>query len=146
MNYQPFCTHYAATSYKPRKLSRPLRQGAQVISHLKVCWSHFHTKSHPIFLQLFDYFCLNILYQKAYYTLTTFDVFFKDELIQVVAPPVGQLNLVSERMDFPKPSPEEAAERDISLLKLVPPQALVYPTESNPLRIFVSRSWLSQRT
>ncbi|KFO94457.1 Primary ciliary dyskinesia protein 1, partial [Buceros rhinoceros silvestris] len=88
MNYQPFCTHYAATSYKPRKLSRPLRQGAQ------------------------------------------------DELIQVVASPVGQLNLVSERMDFPKPSPEEAAERDISLLKLVPPQALVYPTESNPLRIF----------
>lgn len=65
-------------------------------------------------------------------------VFFKDELIQVVASPEGQLNLVSQRMDFHKPSPEEAAERDISLLKLVPPQALVYPTESNPLRIFVS--------
>ncbi|NWX20590.1 PCDP1 protein, partial [Aegotheles bennettii] len=74
MNYQPFCTHYAATSYKPRKLSRPLRQGAQ------------------------------------------------DELIQVVASPERQLNLVTER--------------DISLLKLVPPQALVFPTESNPLRIF----------
>uniref|UniRef100_A0A8C3R8L5 Cilia and flagella associated protein 221 n=1 Tax=Cyanoderma ruficeps TaxID=181631 RepID=A0A8C3R8L5_9PASS len=29
MKYQPFCTHYAATSYKPVKLSRPLRQGAQ---------------------------------------------------------------------------------------------------------------------
>ncbi|KFQ01454.1 Primary ciliary dyskinesia protein 1, partial [Haliaeetus albicilla] len=88
MKYQPFCTHYAATSYKPRKLSRPLRQGAQ------------------------------------------------DELIQLVASPEGQLNLVSQRMDFHKPSPEEAAERDISLLKLIPPQALVYPTESNPLRIF----------
>ncbi|KGL95134.1 Primary ciliary dyskinesia protein 1, partial [Charadrius vociferus] len=85
MKYQPFCTHYAATSYKPRKLSRPLRQGAQ------------------------------------------------DELIQVVASPEGQLNLVSQRMDFHKPSPEEW---DISLLKLVPPQALVYPPESNPLLIF----------
>ncbi|XP_074001729.1 cilia- and flagella-associated protein 221 [Numenius arquata] len=81
MKYQPFCTHYAATSYKPQKLSRPLRQGAQ------------------------------------------------DELVQVVASPEEQL----ERMDFHKPSPEEGAE---SLLKLVPPQALVYPTESNPLRIF----------
>ncbi|XP_075286472.1 cilia- and flagella-associated protein 221 isoform X1 [Opisthocomus hoazin] len=88
MKYQPFCTHHAATSYKPRKLSRPLRQGAQ------------------------------------------------DELIQVVASPEGQLNLVSQWKDFHKPSPEEAAERNISLLKLVPPQALVYPTESNPLRIF----------
>ncbi|XP_035752216.1 cilia- and flagella-associated protein 221 [Egretta garzetta] len=77
MKYQPFCTHHAATSYKPRKLSRPLRQGAQ-----------------------------------------------------------GQLNLVSQRMEFHKPSPEEIAERDISLLKLIPPQALVYPPESNPLRIF----------
>ncbi|KFV02406.1 Primary ciliary dyskinesia protein 1, partial [Pterocles gutturalis] len=82
MKYQPFCTQHAATSYKPRKLSRPLRQGAQ------------------------------------------------DELIQVVASPEGQLNL-----DFHKPSPEVAG-KDISLLKLVPPQALVYPTESNPLRIF----------
>ncbi|XP_053926680.1 cilia- and flagella-associated protein 221 isoform X2 [Cuculus canorus] len=88
MKYKPFCTHHAATSYKPRKLSRPLRQGAQ------------------------------------------------DELIQVIASPVGQLNLASQRMDFHKTSPEEVAERDISLLKLVPPQALVYPTESNPLRIF----------
>ncbi|XP_010295683.1 PREDICTED: cilia- and flagella-associated protein 221, partial [Phaethon lepturus] len=88
MKYQPFCTHHAATSYKPRKLSRPLRQGAQ------------------------------------------------DELIRVVASPEGQLNLVSQRTDFHKPSPEEVAERDIGLLNLVPPQALVYPTESNPLRIF----------
>ncbi|XP_065494145.1 cilia- and flagella-associated protein 221 [Caloenas nicobarica] len=77
MKYQPFCTHYAATSYKTRKLSRPLRQGAQ-----------------------------------------------------------DELNLVSQRTDFHKPSPEEAAERDISLLKLVPPQTLVYPAETNPLRIF----------
>lgn len=61
-------------------------------------------------------------------------VFFKDELVQVVASP----------KDYHKPSSEEVAERDISLLKLVPPQALVYPTESNPLRIFVSRSWLPQ--
>lgn len=59
-------------------------------------------------------------------------VFFKDELVQVVASP----------KDYHKPSSEEVAERDISLLKLVPPRALVYPTESNPLRIFVSRSWL----
>ncbi|KAM6070335.1 cilia- and flagella-associated protein 221 isoform 1-T1 [Chlamydotis macqueenii] len=88
MKYQPFCTHYAATSYKPRKLSRPLRQGAE------------------------------------------------DELVQVVASPEGQLNLVSQRTDFHIPPPEEAAERDISLLKLVPPQALVCPTESSPLRIF----------
>ncbi|KFW08933.1 Primary ciliary dyskinesia protein 1, partial [Eurypyga helias] len=88
MNYQPFCTHHAATSYKPRKLSRPLRQGAQ------------------------------------------------DELVQVVASPEGQLKLVSQRMGFHKTSPEEVAAKDISLLKLVPPQALVYPTESNPLRIF----------
>uniref|UniRef100_A0A8B9B940 Cilia and flagella associated protein 221 n=1 Tax=Anser brachyrhynchus TaxID=132585 RepID=A0A8B9B940_9AVES len=86
--YQPFCTHHAATSYKPRKLCRPLRQGAQ------------------------------------------------DELVQVVPSPEGQLDLVSHRMDFDKPSPEEVAERHVSLLKLVPPQALVYPTESNPLRIF----------
>lgn len=56
-------------------------------------------------------------------------VFFKDEL-----------NLLSQRTDFHKPSLEEAAEKDISLLKLVPPQALVYPAETNPLRIFVSRS------
>nr|XP_010309307.1 PREDICTED: cilia- and flagella-associated protein 221 [Balearica regulorum gibbericeps] len=88
MKYQPFCTHHAATSYKPRKLSRPLRQGAQ------------------------------------------------DELVQVVSSPEGQLNLISQSVDFHKTSPEEAAERNISLLKLVPPQALVYPTESNPLRIF----------
>lgn len=67
-------------------------------------------------------------------------MFFKDELVQVVPSPEGQLNLVSHRMDFDKPSPEEVAERHVSLLKLVPPQALVYPTESNPLRIFVSRS------
>ncbi|XP_026708582.1 cilia- and flagella-associated protein 221 [Athene cunicularia] len=77
MKYQPFCTHYAATSYKPRKLSRPLRQGAQ-----------------------------------------------------------GQLNMVSQSMDVHKPSPEEASESQISLLNLVPPQALVSPTESHPLRIF----------
>uniref|UniRef100_A0A8B9QPC0 Primary ciliary dyskinesia protein 1 n=1 Tax=Anas platyrhynchos TaxID=8839 RepID=A0A8B9QPC0_ANAPL len=88
MGYQPFCTHHAATSYKPRKLCRPLRQGAQ------------------------------------------------DELVQVVPSPEGQLNLVSHRMDFDKPPPEEVAERNVSLLNLVPPQALVYPTESNPLRIF----------
>ncbi|KFP34627.1 Primary ciliary dyskinesia protein 1, partial [Chlamydotis macqueenii] len=88
MKYQPFCTHYAATSYKPRKLSRPLRQGAE------------------------------------------------DELVQVVASPEGQLNLVSQRTDFHIPPPEEVAERDISLLKLVPPQVLVCPTESSPLRIF----------
>ncbi|XP_068051410.1 cilia- and flagella-associated protein 221 isoform X2 [Anomalospiza imberbis] len=81
MKYQPFCTHYAATSYKPVKLSRPLRQGAQ------------------------------------------------DELIQVVPSPEGQ---VSQRKDFGK----EAAEGGISLLNLVPPQELVHPTESNPLRIF----------
>ncbi|XP_009994322.1 PREDICTED: primary ciliary dyskinesia protein 1 [Chaetura pelagica] len=71
MKYQPFCTHYAATSYKPRKLSRPLRQGAQ------------------------------------------------DETSQMMVA-----------------SPEDAAERDISLLNLAPPRALVYPTESSPLRIF----------
>ncbi|NXL37097.1 PCDP1 protein, partial [Glaucidium brasilianum] len=88
MKYQPFCTHYAATSYKPRKLSRPLRQGAQ------------------------------------------------DELIPLFASPEGQLNMVSQSMDVHKPSPEEAAESHISLLNLVPPQALVYPTESHPLRIF----------
>ncbi|XP_038278783.1 cilia- and flagella-associated protein 221 isoform X6 [Dermochelys coriacea] len=29
MGYQPFCTHYASTSYKPQKLSRPLKQGAK---------------------------------------------------------------------------------------------------------------------
>ncbi|NXL85339.1 PCDP1 protein, partial [Alectura lathami] len=83
MKYEPFCTHHAATSYKPRKLCRPLRQGAQ------------------------------------------------DELVQVVASPKGQFNL-----DYHKLSSEEVAERDTSLLKLVPPQALVCPTESNPLRIF----------
>ncbi|XP_025964845.2 cilia- and flagella-associated protein 221 [Dromaius novaehollandiae] len=88
MRYQPFCTHHAATSYKPQKLSRPLRQGAQ------------------------------------------------DELIQVVASPERQLNLTSQKMDFHEQSPEEVAERDISLLKLVPPQALVHPPESSPLRIF----------
>ncbi|XP_015724287.1 cilia- and flagella-associated protein 221 isoform X2 [Coturnix japonica] len=49
----------------------------------------------------------------------------QDELIQVVA-----------SKDYHKPSSEEEAGRDISLLKLVPPQTLVYPTESNPLRIF----------
>ncbi|RLW04876.1 hypothetical protein DV515_00005659 [Chloebia gouldiae] len=81
MKYQPFCTHYAATSYKPVKLNRPLRQGAQ------------------------------------------------DELIQVVPSPEGQL---SHRKDFDK----AAAEGDISLLNLVPPQALVHPIEINPLRIF----------
>lgn len=62
-------------------------------------------------------------------------VFFKDELIQVVPSPEGQL---SQRKDFDK----AAAEGDISLLNLVPPQTLVHPTEINPLRIFVSRSWL----
>ncbi|XP_041263595.1 cilia- and flagella-associated protein 221 [Onychostruthus taczanowskii] len=81
MKYQPVCTHYAATSYKPVKLSRPLRQGAQ------------------------------------------------DELIQVAPSPEGQ---PSQRRDFGK----EAAEGDISLLHLVPPQALFHPRESNPLRIF----------
>uniref|UniRef100_A0A8C9F8C3 Primary ciliary dyskinesia protein 1 n=1 Tax=Pavo cristatus TaxID=9049 RepID=A0A8C9F8C3_PAVCR len=50
----------------------------------------------------------------------------QDELVQVAASP----------KDYHKPSSEEVAERDISLLKLVPPQALVCPTESNPLRIF----------
>ncbi|KAM6332542.1 cilia- and flagella-associated protein 221 [Podargus strigoides] len=80
MKYHAFCAHYAATSYKPRELSQPLRQEAQ------------------------------------------------DELIQVVASPEGQLNLACERM--------EVAEKKISLLKLVPPQGLVHPTESNPLRIF----------
>ncbi|XP_040531621.1 cilia- and flagella-associated protein 221 isoform X1 [Gallus gallus] len=50
----------------------------------------------------------------------------QDELAQVVASP----------KDYHKPSSEEVAERDIGLLKLVPPQALVYPTESNPLCIF----------
>ncbi|XP_042683221.1 cilia- and flagella-associated protein 221 [Centrocercus urophasianus] len=50
----------------------------------------------------------------------------QDELVQVVA----------STKDYHKPSSEEVAERDISLLKLVPPRALVYPTESNPLRIF----------
>ncbi|XP_065606576.1 cilia- and flagella-associated protein 221 [Cyrtonyx montezumae] len=45
----------------------------------------------------------------------------------------GELDL---HLDYHKPSSEEEAERGISLLKLVPPQALVYPTESNPLRIF----------
>ncbi|XP_009675502.2 cilia- and flagella-associated protein 221 isoform X2 [Struthio camelus] len=88
MRYQPFCTHHAATSYKPRKLSRPLKQGAQ------------------------------------------------DELIQVVASPERQLNLTSQKMDFHTQSSEEVAERDISLLKLVPPQALVHHPESSPLRIF----------
>ncbi|KAJ7407742.1 cilia- and flagella-associated protein 221 [Willisornis vidua] len=69
----------------------------------------------------------------------------KDELIEVVPAAEEQLQLVSQRTDFHKPSPgedfykpspEKVAERDISLLKLVPPQALVYPTESNPIRIF----------
>ncbi|KAF2988651.1 hypothetical protein EK904_007402, partial [Melospiza melodia maxima] len=83
MKYQPFSTHYAATSYKPVKLSRPLRQGAQ------------------------------------------------DELIQVTPSPSPEGQL-SQRRDFDK----EAAEGDISLLSLVPPQALVHPRESNPLRIF----------
>lgn len=107
----------------------------------------------PKSLQALYFYNYLIIFVSAFCTkrLTTFwqplfSVFFKDELIHVVASSVGQLNLLSERMDFPKPSPEEAAERDNSLLKLVPPQALVYPTESNPLRIFVSRSWLSQRT
>ncbi|XP_072198159.1 cilia- and flagella-associated protein 221 [Excalfactoria chinensis] len=50
----------------------------------------------------------------------------QDELNQVVASP----------KDYYEPSSEEVAGRDISLLKLVPPQALVYPTESSPLRIF----------
>ncbi|XP_030097694.1 cilia- and flagella-associated protein 221 isoform X2 [Serinus canaria] len=81
MKYQPFCIHYAATSYKPVKLSRPLRQGAQ------------------------------------------------DELFQVAPSLEGQL---SQRRDFDK----EEAEGDISLLNLVPPQALVHPREGNPLRIF----------
>ncbi|XP_064291177.1 cilia- and flagella-associated protein 221 isoform X1 [Passer domesticus] len=81
VKYQPVCTHYAATSYKPVKLSRPLRQGAQ------------------------------------------------DELIQLAPSPGGQ---PSQRRDFDK----EAAEGDISLLNLVPPQALFHPRESNPLRIF----------
>ncbi|KFP03394.1 Primary ciliary dyskinesia protein 1, partial [Calypte anna] len=48
----------------------------------------------------------------------------------------AQFSQISQRTDFHKPSPEEEAERDRSLLKLVPPQALVYPMESNPLRIF----------
>ncbi|NXT74120.1 PCDP1 protein, partial [Zapornia atra] len=60
----------------------------------------------------------------------------QDELIQVVASPEGQLDLVSQRMDFHKPSPEEGAERDVGLLNLVPPPALVCPTECDPLRIF----------
>ncbi|XP_063256980.1 cilia- and flagella-associated protein 221 [Prinia subflava] len=81
MKYQPFCTHYAATNYKPVKLSRPLRQGAQ------------------------------------------------DELTQIVPSPERRF---SQRTDFDK----EKAEGDISLLNLVPPQALVHPTEGNPLRIF----------
>ncbi|NWJ02546.1 PCDP1 protein, partial [Crypturellus undulatus] len=88
MRYQPFCTHHAATSYKPQKLSRPLRQGAQ------------------------------------------------DELIQIIASPERQLKLTSQREDFSKQSPEVVAENDISLLNLVPPQALVHPVESSPLRIF----------
>lgn len=62
-------------------------------------------------------------------------VFFKDEVIQVAPSPEGQL---SQRRDFDK----EAAEGDISLLNLAPPQALVHPRDGNPLRIFVSRSWL----
>lgn len=61
-------------------------------------------------------------------------VFFKDELFQVVPSPEGQL---SQRTDFGK----EAAKGDISLLNLVPPQALLHPRECNPLRIFVSRTW-----
>lgn len=62
-------------------------------------------------------------------------VFFKDELIELIPSPEG---LLSQRTEFDK----KAAEGDISLLNLVPPQALVQPTESNPLCIFVSRSWL----
>ncbi|KAM9380261.1 cilia- and flagella-associated protein 221 [Phaethornis superciliosus] len=57
----------------------------------------------------------------------------QDELIGIVE---GQFSQISQRTDLHKSSPEEAAERDSSLLKLVPPQALVYPLESNPLRIF----------
>ncbi|RMC18758.1 hypothetical protein DUI87_04654 [Hirundo rustica rustica] len=53
----------------------------------------------------------------------------KDELIQVVSSPEGQL---SQKTGFDK----EPAEGDISLLNLVPPQALLHPTEINPLRIF----------
>ncbi|KQK83015.1 primary ciliary dyskinesia protein 1-like protein [Amazona aestiva] len=71
---------------------------------------------------------------KVRHVLPFYDL--KDELIQVIASPEGHLDLVSQKADFHKPSPEEAAERNISLLKLVPPQALVYPTESVPLRIF----------
>lgn len=124
MKYQPFCTHYAATSYKPIKLSRPLRQGAQVTKSL-------------LMLHFYNYL---INFASTFYTVrfTTLrkplmSVFFKDELIQVVPSPEEQL---SQRTDFHK----EAAEGDISLLNLVPPQALVHPTESNPLRIFVSTS------
>ncbi|KAF4788133.1 Cilia- and flagella-associated protein 221 [Turdus rufiventris] len=53
----------------------------------------------------------------------------KDELIELIPSPEG---LLSQRTEFDK----KAAEGDISLLNLVPPQALVQPTESNPLRIF----------
>lgn len=146
MKYQPFCTHYAATSYKPRKLSRPLRQGAQVGNKS----SQIQTlKSLPT-LNFWNYLInfVSILYTRRLTTLwkPLMSVFFKDELIQIVASPEGQPNLVSHSMDFHKPSAKEVAERDISLLNLVPPQALVNPTESNPLRIFVSRSWFPQGT
>lgn len=146
MGYQPFCTHHAATSYKPRKLCRPLRQGAQVTSNLKHKLPLL--KSLPS-LHFCNYLINSFptLYNKRLATLwKPLSVFFKDELVQVVPSPEGQLNLVSHRMDFDKPTPEEVAERNVSLLNLVPPQALVYPTESNPLRIFVSRSQLEQRT
>lgn len=38
----------------------------------KVISKFAEVTSSPVFLQLFDYFCLSILYQKAYYILTTF--------------------------------------------------------------------------
>ncbi|XP_071602656.1 cilia- and flagella-associated protein 221 [Heliangelus exortis] len=60
----------------------------------------------------------------------------QDELVGAVASPEEQFSQISQRTDLHKSSPEEVAERDSSLLKLVPPQALVYPMESNPLRIF----------
>ncbi|NXU77574.1 PCDP1 protein, partial [Oreotrochilus melanogaster] len=61
----------------------------------------------------------------------------QDELVGAGASPEEQFSQISQRTDLHRSSPEEVAERDSSLLKLVPPQALVYPMESNPLRIFV---------
>ncbi|XP_027750900.1 cilia- and flagella-associated protein 221 isoform X2 [Empidonax traillii] len=115
MKYQPFCTHYAAVSYKPRDLSRPLRQGA-LDELIQVAPSAEEQ--------------LDLVFQSTdFYKPYSEEDFYKPYSEEDFYKPYSE-------EDFYKPSPEKVAERDISLLKLVPPRALVYPAESNPLRIF----------